>query len=199
MLGAIPGTPSFANALAPFMTRGRRGAWPIRAVGVGHRHNVGLDDRLKSLLERIGAHLGQHRARVAAAAVGGRKDRNLLARQAAAGRLATAATRLAARFPLTLATVQNERLVRLDNPPQLMRRLLYRPQKPAAPTKRRRCRNARTYDSLIAPVVLLPLPPCSPESNPMETAGQFLRGNRRSNRVFDSVAAARAARRDAWE
>ena len=48
-------------------------------------------------------------------------------------------------------------------------------------------------------IVLLPLPPWSPELNPMETVIQFLRGNRWSNRVFDSVAAVKAACRDAWE
>ena len=48
-------------------------------------------------------------------------------------------------------------------------------------------------------IVLLPLPPYSPESKPMETVIQFLRGNRWSNSVFDSVGAVKAACRDAWE
>ena len=43
------------------------------------------------------------------------------------------------------------------------------------------------------------LPPYAPELNPVETVIQFLRGNRWSNRVFDSVAAVKAACRDAWE
>lgn len=48
-------------------------------------------------------------------------------------------------------------------------------------------------------IVLLPLPSWSPELNPMETITQFLRGNRWSNRVFDSVATVKAACRDAWK
>lgn len=54
---------------------------------------------------------------------------------------------------------------------------------------------------LVVPdnIVLLPLPPYSPELNPMETVIQFLRGNRWSNRVFDSVGAVKAACREAWE
>ena len=54
---------------------------------------------------------------------------------------------------------------------------------------------------LVVPdnIVLLPLPPYSPELNPMETVIQFLQGNRWSNRVFDSVGAVKAACREAWE
>ena len=48
-------------------------------------------------------------------------------------------------------------------------------------------------------IVLLPLPPDSPESSPMERAIQFLRGNLLSNRMFDSVAAVKTTCRDAWE
>ncbi len=47
-------------------------------------------------------------------------------------------------------------------------------------------------------VSLLPLPPYSPELNPVETVWQFLRQNQLSNRVFDSYDAIVDACCTAW-
>jgi transposase len=47
-------------------------------------------------------------------------------------------------------------------------------------------------------VSLLPLPPYSPELNPVETVRQFLRQNQLSNRVFDSYDAIVDACCTAW-
>ena len=45
---------------------------------------------------------------------------------------------------------------------------------------------------------LLPLPPKSPELNPVENVWQFLRQNKFSNRIFGSYEAILAAACDAW-
>ena len=47
-------------------------------------------------------------------------------------------------------------------------------------------------------VSLLPLPPYSPELNPMENIWDYLRGNRLSSRIWDSYEAILVARKDAW-
>jgi transposase len=47
-------------------------------------------------------------------------------------------------------------------------------------------------------VSLLPLPPYSPELNPMENVWEFLRGNFLSHRVWDTYEAILEACRDAW-
>jgi transposase len=44
----------------------------------------------------------------------------------------------------------------------------------------------------------LPLPPYSPELNPMENIWDYLRGNKLSARVWDSYEAILAACKDAW-
>lgn len=44
----------------------------------------------------------------------------------------------------------------------------------------------------------LPLPPYSPELNPMENIGEFLRGNFLSHRVWNTHEAILKACRDAW-
>ena len=48
-------------------------------------------------------------------------------------------------------------------------------------------------------IVLLKLPPYSPELNPMETVFRYLKNNRLANRVFADVAAVADACRKAWE
>ena len=48
-------------------------------------------------------------------------------------------------------------------------------------------------------VVLLKLPPYSPELNPMETVFRYLKNNRLANRVFADVSAVADACRKAWE
>ena len=50
-----------------------------------------------------------------------------------------------------------------------------------------------------ANLVLLELPPYSPELNPMETVFQYLKGNRLANRVFADAAAVAEACRMAWD
>ena len=47
-------------------------------------------------------------------------------------------------------------------------------------------------------LTLLPLPPYSPELNPMENIWDYLRGNKLSQRVWDGYAAIVAACKDAW-
>jgi hypothetical protein len=47
-------------------------------------------------------------------------------------------------------------------------------------------------------IVLLPLPPYSPELNPMENVWEFLRGNWLSHRVWDTYEAILDACQDAW-
>lgn len=47
-------------------------------------------------------------------------------------------------------------------------------------------------------ITLLPLPPYSPELNPMENIWDYLRGNKLSARVWDSYEAILAACKDAW-
>jgi putative transposase len=47
-------------------------------------------------------------------------------------------------------------------------------------------------------ISLLPLPPYSPELNPVEKVWQFLRGNFLGHRVWDSYGAILEACRDAW-
>jgi len=47
-------------------------------------------------------------------------------------------------------------------------------------------------------ISLLPLPPYSPELNPMENIWDYLRGNRLSATVWDSYEAILAACKDAW-
>ena len=47
-------------------------------------------------------------------------------------------------------------------------------------------------------LTLVPLPPYSPELNPMENIWDYLRGNKLSRRVWDSYAAIVAACKDAW-
>ena len=48
--------------------------------------------------------------------------------------------------------------------------------------------NRHSSKSLVVPenVTLLPLPPYSPELNPVENLWQYLRQNKLSNRVFES-------------
>ena len=50
-----------------------------------------------------------------------------------------------------------------------------------------------------ANLVLLELPPYSPELNPMETVFQYPRGNRLANRVFADTAAVAETCRMAWD
>ena len=50
-----------------------------------------------------------------------------------------------------------------------------------------------------ANVVLLELPPYSPELNPMETVFQYPRSNRLANRVFAATAAVAEACHKAWD
>ena len=52
---------------------------------------------------------------------------------------------------------------------------------------------------LTGNIVLLKLPPRSPEPNPMETAFRYPKNNRLTNRVFADVAAVADACRKAWE
>jgi hypothetical protein len=47
-------------------------------------------------------------------------------------------------------------------------------------------------------ITLLPLPPYSPDLNPMENIWDYLRGNKLSKRVWDSYEAIVAACKDAW-
>src|SRR6187399_1003206 len=47
-------------------------------------------------------------------------------------------------------------------------------------------------------IALLPLPPYSPELNPMENVWEFLRGNWLSHRVWDTYEAILDACQDAW-
>lgn len=47
-------------------------------------------------------------------------------------------------------------------------------------------------------IVLLPLPPYSPELNPVENVWEYLRANFLSHRVWDSYEAILEACRDAW-
>ena len=47
-------------------------------------------------------------------------------------------------------------------------------------------------------ITLLPLPPYSPELNPVETIWAYLRGNKLSNRVFATYDAIVDACCDAW-
>jgi hypothetical protein len=47
-------------------------------------------------------------------------------------------------------------------------------------------------------ITLLPLPPYSPELNPMENIWDYLRGNKLSRRVWDSYEAIVAACKEAW-
>jgi transposase len=47
-------------------------------------------------------------------------------------------------------------------------------------------------------VTLLPLPPYSPELNPMENIWDYLRGNKLSMRVWDSYEAIVTACKEAW-
>ena len=47
-------------------------------------------------------------------------------------------------------------------------------------------------------ITLLPLPPYSPELNPMENIWDYLRGNKLSKRVWQSYEAIVAACKDAW-
>ena len=59
----------------------------------------------------------------------------------------------------------------------------------------------QTGDKLRVPdnITLLPLPPYSPELNPVENIWAFLRGNKLSNRVFASYDAIVDACCDAWQ
>jgi putative transposase len=54
--------------------------------------------------------------------------------------------------------------------------------------------------ALVVPdqITLLPLPPRSPEPNPVENVWQYLREKRLSNRVFGSYEDILALSRDAW-
>jgi hypothetical protein len=47
-------------------------------------------------------------------------------------------------------------------------------------------------------ITLLPLPPYSPELNPMENVWDYLRGNKLSRRVWNSYEAIVAACKEAW-
>ena len=47
-------------------------------------------------------------------------------------------------------------------------------------------------------IALLPLPPYSPELNPVENVREFLRGNWLSHRVWDTYEAILDACQDAW-
>ncbi len=53
---------------------------------------------------------------------------------------------------------------------------------------------------LIVPdnITLLPLPPYSPELNPMENVWEYLRGNKLSRLVWDTYDAIVAACKNAW-
>ncbi len=59
----------------------------------------------------------------------------------------------------------------------------------------------RTSREIAPPdnVVLLKLPPWSPELNPMETVFRYLKNNRLANRMFADVAAVTDACCKAWE
>ena len=48
-------------------------------------------------------------------------------------------------------------------------------------------------------ITLLPLPPYSPELNPMENIWDYLRGNKLSRLVWDSYEAIIAACKEAWD
>ncbi|SFG48018.1 DDE superfamily endonuclease [Novosphingobium sp. CF614] len=58
----------------------------------------------------------------------------------------------------------------------------------------------QTGDKLCVPdnITLLHLPPYSPELNPVENVWAYLRGNKLSNRVFDTYDAILDACCDAW-
>ncbi len=58
----------------------------------------------------------------------------------------------------------------------------------------------QTGDKLRVPnnITLLHLPPYSPELNPVENVWAYLRGNKLSNRVFDTSDAIVEACSDAW-
>jgi hypothetical protein len=55
-------------------------------------------------------------------------------------------------------------------------------------------------DQLTVPdtITLLPLPPYSPELNPMENVWDYLRGNKLSHRVWDTYEAILEACAEAW-
>lgn len=56
-----------------------------------------------------------------------------------------------------------------------------------------------TKELVLPPnITLLPLPPYSPELNPVENIWQFLRQNRLANRLFDSYEAIVDACCEAW-
>ena len=57
-----------------------------------------------------------------------------------------------------------------------------------------------TAKALVIPpnITLLPLPPRSPERNPVENVWQFLRGNWLPNRVFQNLKQIVALSADAW-
>ena len=88
----------------------------IAAVGVGDEQGIAGDDRLQRLLHALCVEGGQGVAEGRAGAIGGNQDRHLLAREAAFAGLAAAPARLAIQLPLPLPALENEGLVRLDDP-----------------------------------------------------------------------------------
>ena len=113
----------------------------IAAVGVGDEQGIAGDDRLQRLLHALCVESGQGLAEGRAGTVGGDQNRHLLARETAFAGLAAAPARLAVQLPLPLPALQNEGLVRLDDPGKPVRRLAHRLQEAVAPAKRRARRN----------------------------------------------------------
>jgi len=70
----------------------------------------------------------------------------------------------------------------------------FRPAAIPAASQSKRWRNLK----LPANIVLLPMPPYSPELNPMENVWDYLRANKLFAGVWDSYDKILAARADAW-
>ena len=140
-----PRTRSPAEALMLVRDLERRRDGRVAAVGVGDHQGIRGEDRLQHLLHAVRIECRQGMAEGLAAAIGGDQNRHLLARKAGLAGLAAALARLSVQLPLSLAALQNEGFVRLDNPGKPIRRLAHRRQKAVAPAMRRAC----SADSLI--------------------------------------------------